>query len=248
MGRVLVVTGGSRGIGAAVSALSALEGYAVCVNYVANQTAAESVANKIRVSGGKAITVRADVGDEQDVHRLFETVERDLGRATHLVNNAGIVQTQMRLDAMDAARLMRSFATNVLGSFYCARQAVLRMSTRYGGLSGAIVNVSSRASLLGSPGEYIDYAATKGALDTMTVGLAKELAAEGVRVNGVRAGIIDTEIHAAGGEPHRVERLGPSTPMARAGNAEEVARAVLWLLSDDASYTTGSFIDVSGGW
>lgn len=247
MGGVLVVTGGSRGIGAAVATLAASDGYAVCINYLVNEAAAESVADRVRGHGAEAITVRADVGEEQDVVRLFETVDRDLGPVTHLVNNAGIVQAQMRLDAMDAARLTRIFTTNVLGSFYCARQAVRRMSTVRGGQGGAIVNVSSRASLLGSPGEYIDYAATKGALDTITIGLAKEVAAEGVRVNAVRAGIIDTEIHASGGDPDRVARVGKSIPMGRAGEAEEVARAVLWLLSDEASYTTGSFIDVSGG-
>lgn len=247
MDRVLVVTGGSRGIGAAVAKRAAEAGYAICINYRVNESAANSVARAVCERGARAITVGADISDERDVVRLFETVDRELGATTHLVNNAGIVQPQMRLDAMDAERLTKIFATNVLGCFYCARQAVLRMSMTRGGRGGVIVNISSRASVLGSPGEYIDYAATKGALDTMTIGLAKEVAGEGIRVNAVRAGIIGTEMHASGGDPQRVERLGGSIPIGRAGDADDVARAVIWLLADQSSYTTGSFIDVSGG-
>jgi Dehydrogenases with different specificities (related to short-chain alcohol dehydrogenases) len=206
-----------------------------------------TVVRAITGAGGRACAVHADVASEADVVRLFETVDRELGAVTALVNNAGILETQARVDAMDAARIGRIFATNVTGAFVCAREAVKRMSTKRGGTGGAIVNVSSRAALLGAPGEYVDYAASKAALDTLTVGLAKEVAAEGIRVNGVRAGIIRTEIHASGGEPGRPDRLGPTLPMQRAGEAIEVARAIVWLLSDEASYTTGSFVDVSGG-
>jgi NAD(P)-dependent dehydrogenase (short-subunit alcohol dehydrogenase family) len=245
--RIVLVTGASRGIGAATACLAAARGYAVCVNYRANRDAAESVVRAIEERGGRAVAAQADVSIESDVVRLFETVDATLGRLTALVNNAGIIDTQTRVERMDAARIARVLATNVTGAFVCAREAVRRMSTAHGGAGGAIVNVSSRAAVLGAPGEYVDYAASKAALDTLTVGLAKEVAAEGIRVNGVRAGIIDTEIHASGGEPGRVARLGPQQPMGRGGTADEVARAILWLLSDDASYTTGSFIDVSGG-
>jgi NAD(P)-dependent dehydrogenase (short-subunit alcohol dehydrogenase family) len=244
---VLLVTGGSRGIGASTARLAAERGHAVCVNFRADQSAACAVAADIVHKGGRAIAVQADVSIEADVVRLFERVDADLGRITGLVNNAGILERQGRLDRMDAARLARVFATNVIGAFVCAREAVKRMSTAAGGAGGAIVNVSSRAAVLGSPGEYVDYAASKAALDTMTIGLAKEVAAEGIRVNGVRAGIIDTEIHASGGEPGRVHRLAPTVPMRRGGEAIEVARAILWLLSEEASYTTGSFVDVAGG-
>jgi len=247
MRQVLIVTGGSRGIGAATARLAARRGFAVAVNYLRNEAAAAAVVREIEAAGGTALAVRADVAVEADVVGLFETVDRSLGRLTALVNNAGVLETQMRVDTMDAARLSRVFATNVTGSFLCAREAVRRMSTRHGGTGGAIVNVSSGASRLGSPGEYVDYAASKGAIDTLTIGLAREVAEEGVRVNAVRPGFIYTDIHAAGGEPGRVDRVKAFVPMQRGGTAEEVARAVLWLLSDEASYTTGAFIDVTGG-
>ncbi|HKT81109.1 MAG TPA: SDR family oxidoreductase [Vicinamibacterales bacterium] len=245
--RVLIVTGGSRGIGAATALLAARQGYAVCVNYRANADAASGVVTRIVDAGGRAVMVKADVAVESDVVRLFQECDRQLGTPAALVNNAGILETQMRLESMDAGRLARVFATNVTGAFLCAREAVKRMSTRHGGRGGAIVNVSSGASRLGSPGEYIDYAASKGALDTMTIGLAREVAEEGIRVNAVRAGFIYTEIHASGGEPERVDRVKTLVPMKRGGTAEEVARAILWLMSDESSYTTGAFIDVTGG-
>jgi NAD(P)-dependent dehydrogenase (short-subunit alcohol dehydrogenase family) len=247
MSKVIVVTGGSRGIGAATVRLAAERGYAVCINYRNNRKAAEDVATEARRIGVRAIAVAADVAVEADVVRLFGTVDRELGRVDALVNNAGVLEKQVRLEEMDAARLMRVFATNVVGPLLCAREAVRRMSTRHGGGGGAIVNVSSLASKLGSPGEYVDYAASKGAVDTLTVGLSRELAEEGIRVNAVRPGIIDTEIHASGGEPNRVERLSAIIPMKRGGRPDEVAAAILWLLSDEASYTTGTFIDVAGG-
>ena len=245
--RVLIVTGASRGIGAATARLAAARGYAVCVNYRANREAADGVVRDIEAAGAKGIAVAADIGVEADVMRLFETCDQALGVPYGLVNNVGIVDLQTRLDAMSAARITRMFTTNVIGPFLCAREAVRRMSTKHGGQGGAIVNVSSRASGLGSPGEYIDYAASKGAIDTMTIGLAREVAEEGIRVNAVRAGHIYTELHALGGEPKRVDRVKDGVPMKRGGTAEEVATAILWLLSDDASYTTGSFLDVSGG-
>jgi len=244
---VVIVTGASRGIGAETAKLAAARGFAVAVNYVRNRTAADAVVRDIMSAGGRAAAIQADVASEGDVVRLFETVDHELGPLTALVNNAGVLEPQTRVDAIDAARIGRIFATNVTGAFVCAREAVKRMSTRRGGSGGAIVNVSSRAAILGAPGEYVDYAASKAALDTLTVGLAKEVAAEGIRVNGVRAGIIRTEIHASGGEPGRPDRLGPALPMQRAGEAVEVARAIVWLLSGEASYTTGSFVDVSGG-
>lgn len=247
MDKVLIVTGGSRGIGAATALLATRRGYAVCVNYVRNRTAAETVVRQIEELGGKAIAAAADVSSEQDVISLFGQVDKELGRVTALVNNAGILELQMRVEQMDAARLNRIFATNVTGSFLCAREAVRRMSVSNGGAGGAIVNVSSGAAKLGAPGEYVDYAASKAAIDTFTIGLAKELAMEGIRVNAVRPGFIYTEIHASGGEPNRVERVKTTAPMQRGGQPEEVANAILWLLSDEASYTTGSFIDVTGG-
>jgi len=247
MSGIVVVTGGSRGIGAATATLAAVAGYAVCVNYRANAAAADRVVAGIAAAGGRAIAVQADVAIEADVVRLFDTCDARLGRLTALVNNAGILETQMRVEAMDAARLQRVFATNVTGAFLCAREAVKRMSTKRGGAGGAIVNLSSRAALLGSPDEYVDYAASKAAVDTLTIGLSKEVATEGIRVNAIRAGVIDTEIHASGGEPGRVDRVKASVPMKRGGTADEVARAVMWLLSEQASYTTGSFVDVSGG-
>jgi NAD(P)-dependent dehydrogenase (short-subunit alcohol dehydrogenase family) len=244
---VVLITGGSRGIGAATARLAAERGYNVCVNYLRRRDAADAVIRDIEERGRRAIAVQADVASERDVMRLFEAVDRDLGLLRALVNNAGILETQTRVEHMDAARLARVFATNVTGAFLCAREAVRRMSIAHGGPGGAIVNVSSRAAQLGAPGEYVDYAASKAALDVLTIGLAREVAAEGIRVNGVRAGIIYTDIHASGGEPGRVDRLGPTLPMRRGGSSIEVARAILWLLSDEASYTTASFIDVSGG-
>ena len=244
---VMIVTGGGRGIGAATALHAGRNGYAVCVNYLHNQKSAQDVVNEILDSGGEAIAVAADVAVGPDVERLFETVDRELGPVNALVNNAGILDLQTRVDSMDAARLNRIFATNITGCFICAREAIRRMSTRYGGNGGAIVNVSSGASRLGSPGEYVDYAASKGAIDTFTIGLAKEVGQEGIRVNAVRPGFIYTEIHATGGEPDRVDRVKEFVPMKRGGNPEEVAKAILWLLSDEASYTTGSFIDVTGG-
>ncbi|HEX6705107.1 MAG TPA: SDR family oxidoreductase [Albitalea sp.] len=243
----VLVTGGGRGIGAATAWLCAGEGYAVAVNYARDATAANALAERIRSAGGTAIAVAADVADEAQVMAMFARVDAQLPRLAGLVNNAGIVDAAARVEAMSAARLQRMFAVNVVGSFLCAREAVMRMSTRHGGSGGAIVNLSSAASRLGSPGQYVDYAASKGAIDTFTLGLAREVAAEGIRVNAVRPGIIETEIHASGGQPDRAAELGPTVPMQRAGSAEEVARAIVWLLSDAASYTTGSLIDVSGG-
>jgi NAD(P)-dependent dehydrogenase (short-subunit alcohol dehydrogenase family) len=217
------------------------------VNYRADRDAAEGVAVAIRGAGGRAVAVQGDVAREADVARLFDAAAAELGNVTALVNNAGILERQGRFDEMEAARFERVFATNVIGTFLCAREAVRRMSTRHGGAGGGIVNVSSVASHLGSPGEYVDYAASKGAIDTFTIGLARELAEEGIRVNAVRPGVIHTEIHASGGEPGRVERVKRAVPMKRGGEPEEVARAILWLLSDESSYCTGTFIDVSGG-
>jgi NAD(P)-dependent dehydrogenase (short-subunit alcohol dehydrogenase family) len=247
MSKVMLVTGGSRGIGAATAVLAAQRGYAVCVNYVGNRTAADGVVATIEKAGGKAIAVGADVASESDVIRLFETVDRTLGRVDALVNNAAILDVQSRLENLNAARLNRILATNVTGAFLCAREAVRRMSTKHGGAGGAIVNVSSAAARLGSAGEYIDYAASKGAIDTMTLGLSKEVATEGIRVNAVRPGFIYTEMHASGGEPNRVDRVKEFVPMKRGGQAIEVAYAILWLLSDEASYATGTFIDLAGG-
>lgn len=247
MNGVLIVTGGSRGIGAATARLAGRRGYAVCVNYRRDREAADAVVAAIREAGGQALAVAADVANEADVARLFETCDRALGRPSALVNNAGILEQQMRVETMDADRLRRVFSTNVFGSFACAREAIRRMSTKHGGPGGAIVNVSSTAARLGSAGEYVDYAASKAALDTFTIGLAAEVAEEGIRVNAVRPGIIYTEMHASGGEPGRVDRVKASVPMKRGGTADEVAQAILWLLSADASFTTGSFIDVSGG-
>ena len=247
MSKVLLVTGGSRGIGAAVARLAARQGYAVAVNFNGNQAAADAVAGQIRDDGGTAICVQADVSDETAVLAMFARVDAELGRLTALVNNAGVVDLPSRVDAMSVARLRRMFDINVLGSFICAREAVLRMSTRHGGQGGCIVNLSSAAARLGSPGQYVDYAAAKGAIDTFTMGLAKEVAIEGIRVNAVRPGIIDTDIHASGGLPDRVAQMTPLVPMQRAGSAHEVAEAVVWLLSDASSYTTGSVVDVTGG-
>jgi NAD(P)-dependent dehydrogenase (short-subunit alcohol dehydrogenase family) len=247
MSKVILITGGGRGIGAATARLAAERGYAVGINYRRNREAAEEVVRAIERAGGRAVAVAADVGVEEEVVRMFAAVDAELGPLTALVNNAGILERQMRVETMDAARLQRVFATNVTGSFLCAREAVRRMSTRHGGSGGAIVNVSSGAARLGSPGEYVDYAASKGAIDTFTIGLSREVAEEGIRVNAVRPGFIYTEIHASGGEPERVDRVKDLVPMKRGGQAAEVARAILWLLSEEASYTTGTFIDVTGG-
>ena len=247
MSKVLLVTGGSRGIGAAVALLAAKQGYAVAVNFNGNQAAADGVVGQIRDGGGTAICVQADVSDEAAVLAMFARIDAELGRLTALVNNAGVVDMPSRVDAMSVARLRRMFDINVLGSFICAREAVLRMSTRHGGTGGCIVNLSSAAARLGSPGQYVDYAAAKGAIDTFTMGLAKEVATEGIRVNAVRPGIIDTDIHASGGIPDRVAQMTSLVPMQRAGSAHEVAEAVVWLLSDASSYTTGSVVDVTGG-
>ena len=247
MNKVMIVTGGSRGIGAAIALLAAQRGYAVCITYVRNSQAAEAVKNNIARSGVPAIAVAADVSREDDVVALFNRVDASLGPVSALVNNAGILESQCRVENMDSARLLRVFSTNIIGSFLCAREAVRRMSTANGGAGGAIVNLSSAASRLGSPGEYVDYAASKGAIDSMTLGLAKEVATEGIRVNAVRPGIIYTDIHASGGVPDRVDRIKGTVPMKRGGHPEEVAAAALWLLSDEASYVTGTTIDVTGG-
>jgi len=245
--RIAIVTGGSRGIGAATAKLAAQSGYRVCIAYRHREKDADDVVAAIQREGGEAMAIGADVGREDDVVRLFDAVDRRFGEVTALVNNAGILERQMRVEEMDAERLTRVFNANVVGSFLCAREAVRRMSTRHGGHGGAIVNVSSVAARLGSPNEYIDYAASKAAIDTLTVGLAKEVAAEGIRVNCVRPGSIYTEIHASGGEPGRVDRVKARIPMQRGGEAEEIARAIVWLLSDEASYMTGSLVDVAGG-
>ena len=247
MNKVLLITGGSRGIGAATALLAAGQGYAVAVNYTANSLAADEVVRQIRSGGGTAITVQADVALEADVLAMFKKVDAKLGRVTALVNNAGVVDQPSRVDTMTVERLQRMFAINVFGSFMCAREAVKRMSTRYGGQGGSIVNVSSAAAKLGAPGQYVDYASAKGAIDTFTIGLAKEVALEGIRVNAVRPGIIDTDIHASGGLPNRARDVAPLVPMQRAGTAHEVAEAIVWLLGDASSYTTGSIVDVTGG-
>ena len=244
---ILLVTGASRDIGAATARLAAAQGWAVAVNYTANAAAAEAVVHDIRAAGGTAIALQADVANEAQVLAMFEAVDTQLGRLSGLVNNAGVVDVSARVDEMSVARLKRMFDVNVIGAMVCAREAVRRMSTRHGGSGGAIVNLSSAAARLGSPNQYVDYAAAKGAIDVFTVGLAKEVAAEGIRVNAVRPGLIDTEIHASGGLPDRVRELQHLVPMQRGGTAEEVAQAVVWLLSPAASYTTMSLVDVSGG-
>ena len=247
MDEVLIITGASHGIGAATARIAGRSGYVVCVNYLKNKAAAKQIVEEINADGGRALAVGADISREEEVVKLFCAVDDKLGKISALVNNAGILETQMRIEDMNAARLNRVFLTNITGSFLCAREAVKRMSTKNGGKGGAIVNVSSAAARLGSAGEYVDYAASKGAVDTFTRGLAQEVAEEGIRVNAVRPGVIDTDIHASGGEPGRVERVKASIPMKRGGSAEEVAKAIMWLLSSESSYTTGSLLEVSGG-
>lgn len=247
MSKVVLVTGGSRGIGAATALLAAQQGYAVAVNYTANSLAADEVVRQIRAGGGQAVAVQADVADEAQVLGMFAKIDAKLGRLSALVNNAGVVDVSARVEDMSMARWRRMFDINVIGTLLCAREAVRRMSHRHGGEGGAIVNVSSAAARLGSPGQYVDYAAAKGAVDAFTIGLAKEVAAEGIRVNAVRPGLIETDIHASGGLPDRVRDLAHQVPMQRGGSAEEVAQAIVWLLSDAASYTTMSLLDVSGG-
>jgi len=247
MSRVMLITGASRGIGAATARLAAQQGYVLCLNYHQRADAANAVLEQVLGLGVTAIAVKADVADETQVLHMFDVIDREFGRLDVLVNNAGMLEQQMRLEQMDAARWSRVLGANVIGSFLCAREAIKRMSTRHGGQGGAIVNLSSVAARLGAPGEYIDYAAAKGAIDSMTLGLAKEVASEGIRVNAVRPGVIHTEIHAAGGEPDRVERVKASVPMGRGGQAEEIAEAILWLASEQASYTSGALLDVAGG-
>lgn len=247
MNPILLITGGSRGIGAATALLAAQRGYAVAVNYTSNEEAADDVVRQIRASGGNAITVQANVAIESQVLAMFDKIDDTLGRLTALVNNAGVVDVAARVDEMSVTRLKRMFDINVLGGFLCAREAVLRMSTRHGGAGGAIVNVSSVAARLGGASQYVDYAASKGAIDAFTVGLAKEVALEGIRVNAVRPGIIETDIHASGGQPERAHQMAPMVPMHRPGSALEVAQAIVWLLSAESSYTTGALLDVTGG-
>ena len=245
--QTVLVTGGSRGIGAATAWLCAQRGWAVAVNYANDAAAAQAVVARIRASGGTALAVQADVADEAQVLAMFATLDRELPPLGALVNNAGVVDVQARVDDMSLPRLQRMFAVNVFGTFMCAREAVKRMSKARGGQGGGIVNLSSAAARIGSPGQYVDYASAKGAIDVFTMGVAKEVALEGIRVNAVRPGIIATDIHASGGIPDRAQQMAPLVPMQRAGSAEEVAEAIVWLLSDAASYTTGAVIDVTGG-
>ncbi|WP_298610527.1 SDR family oxidoreductase [uncultured Thiothrix sp.] len=247
MSKVILITGGSRGIGAATVRLAVQQAYAVCFSYHSQQHTAEALVQELRKQGGELLAIQADLSQEDDILKLFAACDQTFGRLDALVNNAGILEQQMPVQAMEAARLQRILSTNVIGSFLCAREAIKRMSTELGGRGGAIVNLSSVAARLGAPFEYVDYAASKGAIDSFTVGLAKEVAQVGIRVNAVRPGIIHTEIHASGGEPNRVERVKASIPMQRGGYPEEVARAILWLVSEQASYTSGAILEVAGG-
>jgi NAD(P)-dependent dehydrogenase (short-subunit alcohol dehydrogenase family) len=247
MNRTLLITGASRGIGAAAALLAAERGWDVAVNYTRDADAAEAVAGQVRAAGRRALVIQADVADEAQVLAMFARLDAEWGPLGGLVNNAGVVDVASRVDAMSAARIQRMFAVNVFGTMWCAREAVKRMSTKHGGRGGSIVNLSSVASKLGSPAQYVDYAAAKGAIDVFTLGLAREVATEGVRVNAIRPGIIDTDIHASGGQPERAKQLTPQIPMQRPGRADEIATAILWLLSDEASYTTGAVLDVTGG-
>ncbi|HWI35643.1 MAG TPA: SDR family oxidoreductase [Burkholderiales bacterium] len=241
MAGVMIVTGGSRGIGAATARLAAKRGYKVCVNYVRDRSAGESLAREI---GG--VAVAADVSKEEDVLRLFREADK-LGKLSVLVNNAGVVDVAARVDEMSLARLERMFAINITGAFLCAREAVKRMSTKHGGGGGSIINISSIAARIGAPGQYVDYAAAKAAVDTLTLGLSKEVGPEGIRVNAIRPGVIRTDIHASGGQPGRAEKIGATAPLQRAGEAEEIAHGILWLASDEASYTSGALLDITGG-
>jgi NAD(P)-dependent dehydrogenase (short-subunit alcohol dehydrogenase family) len=247
MGKIILITGGSEGIGAATARLAAKRGYVVCINYLMNHAAATGVVNEIQQNGGTAFAFAADVSKETEVEALFKKIDQQVGSITALVNNAGIVMAKQRVEEMTAERISQVFAVNVIGSFLCCREAIKRMSLKNGGAGGAIVNVSSAASRHGSPGEYVDYAATKGAIDTLTIGLSKELADQAIRVNAVRPGIIDTAIHAKAGDPERARRLASSIPMKREGKPDEVSHTILWLLSEEASYITGALLDVSGG-
>lgn len=247
MKKTILITGSSRGIGAATALKAAQQGYQVCVNYLNNAEAASTIVDQIRKNGGKAEAFGADVSSEADIKQLFADIDTHFGPLTALVNNAGILGKQMRVENMDFERLQRLFVSNIISYFLCSKEAIKRMSTKHGGSGGAIVNVSSGAARTGSAGEYVDYAASKGAIDTFTIGLSKEIAEEGIRVNCVRPASIYTEIHASGGEPNRLERIKHTIPMKRGGYPEEVAGAILWLLSDEASFTTGAFIDVTGG-
>ena len=247
MNKTLLITGASRGIGAATARLAAQRGWDVAINYTRDATAAEAVAADVRAAGRRALVLQGDVGVEADVLALFAAIDREWGALQGLVNNAGVVDVAARVDAMSAERIERMFAINVFGTMWCAREAVRRMSTTHGGAGGLIVNLSSAAARLGSAGQYVDYAAAKGAIDAFTLGLAREVATEGIRVNAVRPGIIETDIHASGGQPERAAQMAPLVPMQRAGSAEEVAQAIVWLLSADSSYTTGSVVDVTGG-
>ena len=244
---VLLVTGASRGIGAATALLAARQGWAVAVNYSQNATAAETIVQQIKAEGGQAVSIQADVGDEAQIKHLFTQVDAQLGRLTGFVNNAGVLDVAVRVDELSWERLERMMRINVIGAMFCAREAILRMSTKHGGKGGSIVNLSSVAARVGAPGQYVDYAASKGAIDTFNLGLAKEVAAEGIRVNAVRPGIIDTDIHASGGIPDRAKTMAPMIPMLRPGSADEVAQTIVWLLSDSASYVTGANLDVTGG-